>query len=102
MGTGLLDCAGQTLKVDPGASWQPDDLFFDLAKDRDAIGGMLGEVIGAAAARCYGAETGPKKKAIIRKALAGDGRTKVTGWLPGYFRFPQAGYTGRPLTAERA
>jgi len=102
MRTGLIDSLGQTLKIDLGSSWQPGDLFFGLAKDRDAIGGMLGEVIGEAAARCYGAETGSKKKAIIRKALAGDGRTKVEAWLPRYLRFPQAGYTGRPLTADRA
>ena len=71
MGTGLIDDLGQTLKVDIGAQWQPDELFFDLAKDREAVGAMLGEVIGEAAARSYVTETGAKKKAIIRKALAG-------------------------------
>ena len=102
MGTSLIDSLGQTLKIDLGSSWQPGDLFFDLAKDRDAIGAMLGEVIGEAAARSYATETGSKKKAIIRKALAGDGRAKVEAWLPRYLRFPQAGYTGRPLTVDRA
>ena len=102
MGTGMIDTLGETLKVDIGASWQPDDLFFDLAKDREAVGAMLEEVIGEPAARSYVTETGSKKKAIIRKALAGEDRTKVEGWLPRYLRFPQAGYTDRPLTAGRA
>ena len=102
MGTGLIDDLRQSLKVDIGAQWQPDDLFFDLAKDREAVGAMLGEVIGESAARSYITATGAKKMAIIRKALAGEDRTKVEGWLPRYFQFPQAGYTDRPLTAGRA
>lgn len=102
MGTGMIDVLGQTLKVDVGASWQPDELFFDLAKDREAVGAMLEEVIGQPAARPYITENGSKKKAIFRKAQAGEDRAKVEGWLPRYFRFPQAGYTDRPLTAGRA
>ena len=102
MGTGLIDDLGQSLKFDIGAQWQPDDLFFDLAKDREAVGAMLAEVIGESAARSYITETGAKKKAIIRKALAGEDRTKVEGWLPRYLQFPQARYTDRPLTAGRA
>jgi ParB family transcriptional regulator, chromosome partitioning protein len=101
-GTGLIDTLGATLKVDIAASWQSDDLFFELAKDREAIGAMLAEVIGEPAARSYVTETGSKKKAILRKALAGDGRTRVEGWLPRYLRFPQAAYTDRPLAAGRA
>jgi hypothetical protein len=38
MGNGLIDTLGQALKVDIAASWQPDDLFFELAKDREVIG----------------------------------------------------------------
>lgn len=95
MGTDLIDVLGGRLAVDIGTHWQPDDLFFDLAKDREAVGAMLTEVIGETAARSYLTETGTKKKALIRKALAGDGRTKVEGWLPRYMKFPQQKYTAR-------
>ncbi len=102
-GTALIDTLGETLAVDVAKHWQPDDTFFELARDREAVGAMLGEVIGAQAAAGYLTDTGTKKKAIIRKALAGDGRTKVDGWTPRYMRFPQGGYTGRALLArERA
>ena len=102
-GTALIDTLGETLAVDVGKHWQPDDTFFELARDREAVGAMLAEVIGAQAAAGYLTDTGTKKKAIIRKALAGDGRTKVDGWLPRYMRFPQGGYTERALLArERA
>ncbi len=99
-GTTLIDTLGETLAVDVGKHWQPDETFFELARDREAVGAMLGEVIGAQAAAGYLTDTGTKKKAIIRKALSGDGRTKVEGWLPLYIRFPQGGYTQRALTTR--
>jgi hypothetical protein len=40
---------------------------------------MPAEVIGETAAPSNLTETGTKKKALIREALAGDGRTKVEG-----------------------
>ena len=102
-GTALIDMLGETLTIDVGKHWQPEDTFFELARDREAVGAMLAEVIGEQAAASYLTETGTKKKAIIRKALAGDGRTKVDDWTPRYMRFPQGGYTGRTLLArERA
>ena len=100
MGTDLIDHLGTTLQVDIGMNWQPNDLFFNLMRDRDAITAMLAEVIGETAANSYLTQTGSKKKLIIRKALAGDGRTKVDGWMPRYVRFPQAAYTARPLAAS--
>lgn len=96
MGTDLIDLLGARLAVDIARHWQPDDLFFDLARDREVVGAMLIDVIGETTARSYLTETGTKKKALIRKALAGDGRTKVDGWLPRYMQFPQEQYTGRP------
>jgi ParB family transcriptional regulator, chromosome partitioning protein len=99
MGTGLIDALGTQLWIDIGAHWLPDDLFVDLARDCEAVGAMLNEVIGEMAARRYLAETGTTKKVLIRDALAGDGRTKVDGWLPRYTNFPQAGYTECPPIA---
>jgi ParB family chromosome partitioning protein len=80
-GTDLIDTLGQRLKVDCLQHWQPDEPFFVLVKDREAVSGMLAEVIGETAANSYLTEPGIKK-AIIRKALAGDGRSKVEGWSP--------------------
>jgi ParB family transcriptional regulator, chromosome partitioning protein len=101
MGTALIDALGARLEVDVGTRWQPDDLFFDLARDREAVGAMLSEVIGETAARGYLTETGTKKKALIRKALAGVGRTKVEKWRPRYMAFPQTGYTHRLILARQ-
>ena len=101
MGTDLIDTLGTTLEVNIASHWQPDDLFFELVRDREAVTAMLTEVIGETAARTYLTDTGTKKKALIRKALAGERRPKVEGWLPRYLRFPQAQYTERPMTSGR-
>ena len=93
-GTDLIDTLGQQLKVDCLQHWRPDEPFFVLVKDREAVGGMLAEVIGETAANSYLTEPGTKKKAIIRKALAGEGRSKVEGWTPRYMAFPRGQYTG--------
>lgn len=100
LGTDLIDALGVQLKVDVATTWQPDDQFFALVRDRDVVSAMLAEVIGETAARSYLTDTGTKKKTLIRKALAGDGRSKVDSWTPRYFRFPLARYTERPLTAR--
>lgn len=98
-GTAMIDTLGVILGVDISRQWQPDDTFFALIKDREAVSGMLADVIGATAAATYLTDTGLKKKAIIRKALTGDGRAKVAAWTPRPLAFPQARYTARPLTA---
>jgi ParB family chromosome partitioning protein len=99
-GTALIDTLGQQLAVDVGAQWQPDAMFFDLLRDRESIGAMLTEMIGKRAADSYLTATGTAKKEIMRKALVGDGRSKVTGWLPRYKAFPQGAYTARPLRSD--
>lgn len=101
LGTDLIDTLGALMKVDVMTTWQPDDLFFDLVRDREVVSGMLAEVIGETAARSNLTDTGTKKKALIRRALTGDGRTKIEAWVPRYLRFPLTRYTQRPLTASR-
>lgn len=98
-GTDLIDTLGERLGVDCLRHWQPGDAFFALVKDREAVSGMLAEVIGKTAAATYLTDTGTKKKMIIGKALAGDGRSKVETWTPRYMAFPQRGYTGRAVAA---
>ncbi|MGE0851985.1 MAG: ParB/RepB/Spo0J family partition protein [Hyphomicrobiaceae bacterium] len=102
VGTDLVDTLGLHLKVDCLKHWQPDEPFFVLVKDREAVNGMLAEVIGETAANTYLTEPGTKKKAIIRKALDGDGRTRKEGWTPRYLAFPRGQYTKRNLLGAAA
>jgi ParB family chromosome partitioning protein len=98
-GTDLIDTLGQRLGVDCLRHWQPGETFFALVKDREAVSGMLADVIGETAAASYLTDTGAKKKALICKAMAGEGRSKVENWTPRYMAFPQQAYTRRATTA---
>lgn len=99
LGSGLVDQIGTTLKVEVGKTWQPDDAFFEHVRDREVIDALLADVIGADAARSYTTDTGKAKKHVIKSALAGINRAKVTGWLPKWLRFPAEAYTKRALKA---
>lgn len=98
LGTEAVDTLGATMGVNVGKHWQPDDTFFDLTRDKEVLNAMLTEVVGKDAAASYLTGTGKAKKEIIRKALTGDGRKKVDGWLPRWMAFPATSYTKRKLT----
>lgn len=101
LGTEIVDALGTAMNVDVTKTWEPDDTFFELVRDKQVLNEMLIEVIGKTYAETYLTDTGTKKKTIIRKALAGDGREKVTDWQPRWMVFPASSYTDRPLTNRR-
>ncbi len=95
-GTAVIEALGHILKVDMGQWWQPEDVFFDLLRDKPAINAMLAEVAGKRSATANVVGTAKVQKDIIKACLGGtEGRTKVEGWLPRYMRFPMQGYTKR-------
>jgi hypothetical protein len=58
-------------------------------------------LVGDTAASSYLTEPGSKKKAIIRKAPAEDGRTKVEHWTPRYVVFPRPDTRNTPWRQQR-
>lgn len=86
---------GTMLSTDMRQWWTPDEAFFDLLRDKEAINAMLSEVAGAVTANAHVASTAKVQKKIIADCLKGEGRTKVEGWLPRYMAFPAQGYTSR-------
>lgn len=103
-GSAAVEAAGVYLRVDARHHWQPDDTFFDLARERATVQAMLGEVAGKAVADAHIAEKVRTQKQIIRDCLAGaNGRAKAEGWLPGVMDFPFRAYgDGSCAIAEAA
>lgn len=96
VGGGLVDILGEALEVDMRTHWTPDEIFFEMIRDKAVIGGMLAEVAGKKVADANITATGKVKKGIIRDFLAGtNGRQKVADWLPRWMRFPVAVYERR-------
>jgi ParB family chromosome partitioning protein len=61
-GTELIDVLGKELGVDCLRHWQPDDAFFALLNDREAVGAMLAEVIGDTVANAYLTAPGARRR----------------------------------------
>jgi ParB family chromosome partitioning protein len=88
-GSAVVEALGQHLKVDARPHWQPDDIFYELVRERATVNALLAEVAGKTVADANVAEKTKTQKQIIRDCLAGaNGRAKVEGWLPGFMAFP--------------
>ena len=91
----MVEVVGTLLKVDMQKHWQPDDVFFDLFKDKEAINAMLAEIGGEDVAAGNLTATAKTQKQIITNFLDGEGRDKVEDWHPRYMAFPMQSYTDR-------
>ncbi|PVM84455.1 chromosome partitioning protein ParB [Caulobacter radicis] len=101
-GSAEVEAAGLFLKVDMGAFWSPDQAFFDLIRDREAVNAMLKEVGGKKVADGNVSEKVKTQKAILRDFLEGTGdRPKVAKWTPKWLTFPAQAYTRRAFATAR-
>ncbi|MDR3450084.1 MAG: ParB N-terminal domain-containing protein [Alphaproteobacteria bacterium] len=95
-GSAMVEALGVYLKLDMRTVWQPDDVFFDLIRDRQAVNAMVAELAGQHSADANIAEKIKTHKSIIHACLKGEnGRTKVENWLPRWMAFPAGSYTDR-------
>jgi ParB family chromosome partitioning protein len=93
-----VEAAGAWLEVDLRRVWRPDQAFFDLIRDREALNAMLREVGGKKVADGNLAEKLKTQKAILKDFVDGTGgRPKAEGWIPRWMAFPPAAYTKRHL-----
>jgi ParB family transcriptional regulator, chromosome partitioning protein len=97
MGTALVDAAGVELSVTVEKAWTPDDIFFDLIRDRAVAAAILAEVAPDRPALSP-TTTDKEIKSRIRDALKV--RPADAPWTPRWLAFPAAAYTDRPLTSR--
>lgn len=89
----MIEPLGRLLAVDLGGSWQADDAFFVLLRDRTVLRALVGELAGAKAAEANALELAKALKVIVRDCLAGEnGRVKIENWTPRWMRFPASNY----------
>ena len=87
-GSAFTELLGRHLNVDARDTWAPDKTFVDLISDKAALRAMAAELGAAPTAKA----TGKELRAAIWQRLDGEGCKPVTGWLPGYLKFPFEGY----------
>lgn len=92
----MVEVLGEMLCVDMLDYWKPDETFFNLLKDKEAINGMLKHVGGKKVADGNIASTAKLQKGIIQDFLNGEnGRKAKEKFEPRYMRFPMVTYTQR-------
>jgi len=94
----MVEVLGNLLKVDMTQSWSPDQTFFDLLKDKEAINAALSECAGEAVANGNVTATAKTQKSIIQKCLSGERKDGNKDWQPLYMAFPMQSYTKRSET----
>ncbi len=97
-GNAMVEILGNLLSVNMADHWKPDDTFFDLLRDKQAINEMVKEIAGKNAADGNLTATAKIQKEMIKKCLSGERKAKVQNWQPRYMSFPMKGYTKRQST----
>ena len=76
-------------------SWQVDETFLDLARDKEAINAMLKHIGGKRVADGNISATAKVQKKIIADYLDGTRQPHKKDWQPRYMDFPMRAYTKR-------
>ncbi|WAC49781.1 hypothetical protein OVA03_07740 [Asticcacaulis sp. SL142] len=98
-GSAVVEAVGNHLAVDMRTVWAPDDVFFNLIRDRQVVSALLREVGGKRVADGNVTEKIKTQKGIIIDFLTGaNHRKKVEHWVPKWLGFPAATYTERRFT----
>lgn len=79
--------------------WTPENTFFDLLRDKEAINAIVREVAGDHAADANVTATAKAQKAIITDALEGRRTLHADNWIPRYLATPASGYTNRAASS---
>jgi ParB family chromosome partitioning protein len=73
--------------LDFEATWQPDDAFFSLVRDRPTLAAMLAECATPAVAKANAAGTAKQLRTVLRDTINGaNGRKANPDWRPRWMR----------------
>lgn len=100
--TDVVDMLGALLSTDMRDWWKPDQTFFDLLRDKEALNAMVAEIAGTDAAAAHVSAAAKVQKKIVADCLEGTRQAEIEDWSPRYMRFPAEGYTTRFAAADQA
>lgn len=90
-----VEALGALFATDMRNWWSPDQTFFDLLRDKQAINAMVREIAGDVTADAHLAATAKVQKKLIADCLDGTRQPVIENWTPRYMAFPMGSYTGR-------
>ena len=93
--TALVEILGNMFSVDMADHWQPDETFFGLLRDKQAINAMLHQVGGKSVAEGNITSTAKVQKQIIKDYLDSTRKPQKQDGQPNYMQFPMQTYTDK-------
>ena len=88
-----VEAIGMLTQPDFAAYWTPDEVFFDLLRDKPTINAMVKEIAGKAVADGCVSDTAKQQKQIIKNRMAGHGVSEARpDWRPKWAAFPAKEY----------
>ena len=87
-GNGIVEAVLHVCGTNLPKAWKPDDVFFDLTKDKRAINAMIGDIATLSLAESCRAETGKAQKQVLANRISGEGCEANPDWRPGWMQVP--------------
>ena len=84
----IVEAVLHACDTDPAGYWKPDEAFFDLLRDKRAIGAFIADAVSLEAARDAAGETTKVQKALLAEALAARETSYAAAWTPGWMQVP--------------
>ena len=87
-GNGIVEAVLHVCGTNLPKAWKPDDVFFDLTKDKRAINAMIGDIATASLADSCRTDTGKAQKQVLANRISGEGCEANPDWRPGWMQVP--------------
>ena len=87
-GNSIVEAVLHVCGTDLSATWKPDEVFFDLTKDKRAINAMIGDIATTSLADSCSTDTGKAQKQVLANRITGEGCESNPDWRPGWMQVP--------------
>jgi ParB family chromosome partitioning protein len=87
-GNGVVEAVLHVCGTDLSAAWKPDEVFFDLTKDKRAINAMIADIAIASLADACRTDTSRAQKQVLANRISGEGCEANPDWRPGWMQVP--------------
>jgi ParB family chromosome partitioning protein len=87
-GNGIVEAVLHVCGTNLPKAWKPDDVFFDLTKDKRAINAMIADIATSSLADSCRTDTGKAQKQVLANRIAGEGCKANPDWRPGWMQVP--------------
>ncbi|MBA29681.1 ParB/RepB/Spo0J family partition protein [uncultured Hyphomonas sp.] len=87
-GNGIVEAILHVCGTNLTKAWKPDEVFFDLTKDKRAINAMIASIATSSLADSCRTDTGKAQKQVLANRIAGEGCEANPDWRPGWMQVP--------------